>query len=143
MFRRSDAKDIVYAVRESYPYHASFYDLATEDNLFFLRACTLRDLQAFTDCLSRCADEGDCGLHTCEMLVSFPCLNCFGMELRVGELDSLMTCLSIPLNDYIAPYGVLLLSRYPLSDVVAEDFLNRSSNPTVLPRKGYITATVC
>ena len=48
---------------------------------------------------------------------------------------------NVPANDYTAPYGLLLLSRYNLSNITVADFLNPPFL-TYLPR-GYIAADVC
>ncbi len=141
VFRRSDAKDVVDAVKEDYPYYASFQDL--EEGASFQQACTLQELQSFTDCMTVCTQGCGCDLRTCEAAVSFPCLNCIGMELYPADLGTLMNCFTIPLNEYKAPYGLLLLSRFPLTGIVTKDYLDGDDySPTLLPRKGYISAKV-
>ena len=130
---------MVNAVKDEYPYYASFQDLDEYPSID--RACSPKDLGAYTTCTENCVNEGGCDLHTCEAVVSQPCLTCIAMEL-VQEVDTLTYCLTIPKNEYVDSFGVLLLSRFPLSDVITKPYVDVDYGSTVVPRKGYITAKV-
>ena len=73
------------------------------------------------------------------------CVSCLTTELGAAEdaqENAFTRCASaIPRNEYTDAYGLLLLSRYPLSNVATVDYLD-SAFTLVTPR-GYITASVC
>ncbi len=57
-----------------------------------------------------------------------------------AQAATLTRCTSeIPASEYAAPFGLLLLSRYPLMEIEAVDY--HPVDPVVLPR-GYISAKV-
>ena len=150
VFRRSDAKDIVEALRSQYPYHASFQDLDAEP--VPQPACTPEEAGTAALCLSEnCADVPEeslqnCTYVECGVLFTFPqaCQTCLATEFGAAEdaqLDSFSRCASIiSASEYAVPYGLLLLSRYPLSNIITSDYLDP---PFVFPApRGYITAQV-
>ena len=151
VFRRSDAKDIVEALRSQYPYHASFENLTAEP--LVQPACTPQEAGVFESCLqdNYCSQVVgtvfiNCSLANCGKLLfesSQSCATCMYMELGAAEdADAFARCAStVPANEYTAPYGVLLLSRYPLSDVTSRDYMEPPFVFSLV--RGYITAKVC
>ena len=153
VFRRSDAKDIVEALRFQYPYHASFEDLTAEPSV--QPACTPEEAGAFGLCLqTNCLQFSglmlfNCTLAACGNLLlesSQSCAGCVSLEFGSAEDTdvgaSLTRCAStVPANEYTAPYGVLLLSRYPVSDVTSRDYVDPPFVFSLI--RGYITAKVC
>lgn len=158
MFRRSEIKDIVEAVKDSnYPYHVSFEDL--EEGPSVQPACEGGNAQAeaFYDCLQRCSSKPGSMLNWCSISecgtirgkLTHTCISCLVLEKNShedSEVDTLTRCTSsIPANEYAVPYGVLLLSRYPLSKPVTRDYLctpvPADTIHSAIPR-GYVAAEV-
>ncbi len=152
VFRRSDIRDIVDAVKNSnYPYHASFEDLEEQPSL--LPACTGEGAQDYHRCLQQCSVKPGTALSNCSLVecgvfgrqLSRPCRSCLVLEANSQadlEVDTFTRCTStIPASEYAVPYGVLLLSRYPLSQTVARDYLDTPHIHSAVPR-GYIAAEV-
>ena len=156
VFRRSDAKEIVEAVRNDYPFYASFEDL--EEGAGIQRACTPQEAGTAGACLLQfCAnltspqtpDEQlqlfNCTLQNCLRFsqLSQSCQSCLIFEAQdlPDGVDVFTHCATnVPANDYTAPYGLLLLSRHNLSNITALSFLDPPFL-TYLPR-GYIAAEV-
>ena len=153
VFRRSDAKDIVEALRFQYPYHASFQDLDAEPAP--QPACTPQEVGAAALCLEISCSQFprgnafiNCTLVECgHVLFLLPqaCISCLSTELGAAEdaqVNTFTRCASaIPRNEYTDAYGLLLLSRYPLSNVATVDYLDSAF--TLFVPRGYITARVC
>ena len=152
VFRRSDAKDIVAAVKNIYPHYASFQDLETSPSS--RPACMGERAQAFGRCLQQCSTDpgtifNNCSVNECADLAEqlpYSCLSCLVLEIgshEDTEVDAIARCMStIPVNEYIDAYGVLLLSRYPLSDVTTKNFLDIDPDSVLSAARGYITAVV-
>ena len=157
VFRRSDAKEIVEAVRNDYPFYASFEDL--EEGAGMQRACTPQEAGTAAACLLQfCANLTsaqtvselvqlfNCSLQNCLRFsqLSQSCQSCLIFETQdlPDGVDLFTHCATnVPANDYTAPYGLLLLSRHNLSNITASGFLDPPF-VTYLPR-GYIAAEVC
>ena len=144
------AKEIVDAVSSVYPYYASFENL--EQDAGSQRACTAQEAGTVGACVSQfCSNliPGDpfpllnCSLQNCLRFsqISQSCHSC----LVVGGLaaaDIFVHCSTVaPASDFTTPYGLLLLSRHRLLNVITSDFLDPPF-VTNLPR-GYISAEVC
>ncbi len=154
VFRRSIAVDIVREVGNIYPYHASFENL--RDDPSSRPACSVDEIQVYNACLIQCAPPpgnavNNCSLVKCHGVKAqltqscFSCLvleSCYNFE-ESSEADVLAVCSSkVPANDYTAAYGLLLLSKYPLSNVTAEDYVDSYQEFITPLQHGYITAKV-
>ena len=140
-------------VEKEYPYHASFGNLKAEPEE--QRACTIIEANNAAACLmTNCLDVStdpkallNCSYVECGRVLfgfSQSCLTCLTVEFGSEEdnmTDTFARCATmIPANDYTAPYGLLLLSRYPLSHVTTSDFLEPPFKFSIL--RGYIKAKV-
>ena len=154
VFRRSVAQEIVEEVRSDYPYYASFENLELTD-AGTPRACTPLEAGTVGACVTQfCSDLllGDpfpllnCSFQNCLRFsqISQPCHSCLVMDGLVARQDGVnifVHCSTIaPASDFTAPYGLLLLSRHRLLNIVTSDYLDPPF-VTNLPR-GYISAEV-
>ena len=156
VFRRSDAKEIIEAVRSDYPFYTSFENL--EESAGIQRACTPQEAGTASACLLRfCANLTsaqtpneqlqllNCSTQNCLRFsqLSQSCQSCLVLEAQdlPDGVDVFTHCATnVPANDYTAPYGLLLLSRHRLLNITASDFLNPPF-VTYIPR-GYLAAEV-
>lgn len=89
---------------------------------------------------------GNCSVVECRTVLfnlSSPCFFCLGLEFGAAEdaqADAFTRCASvIPASEYAAPFGLILLSRYRLTEVETVDFLDGDRGSIL---RGYIRARV-
>ncbi len=154
VFMKSLAADIAREVRDNYPYHASFQDLSNGPSSH--PACSKDEIQEYRTCLQRCPTPPgvavtNCTIANCSDVTAWltqSCYSCLLFESRftsgdVSPPDILEVCSSsVPEDDYSAPYGILMLSKYQLSDITPEKFFDSHHKSTALLPRGYIAAKV-
>ncbi len=147
LLRRVDARDVVEAVSEEYPYHASLDNLFEDPSPEL--SCTPGDAAILGGCIAACgASTGDstafvnCTFVECNhRVLQIPnvCFACTTAENGAEGVDDPIThcATNVPASEYIKPHGVLILSRYPLQNIVTQDY-----NPDSTLRRGFVRASV-
>lgn len=140
-------------MKNIYPYHSSFEDLS--DGPASHPACSVDEVRLYESCLQECPSPPgivitNCTITKCRSIKAQLSQTCFSCLLLEGRYDThattkpdiLALCSSVvSASEYDASYGVLLLSKYPLSYVATKDYFSSQHEPILLPR-GYIRAEV-
>ena len=136
-------QQIYHAVKRNYPYIASAIDLEQDIRFNKTPACDFDNLLKFYSCTeTNCKNVTEAEIFTCSGIHCYHFLNLLSSECNVCLFVAArgLECLSDPTSLYQQTLGMMLLSKFELTDVHIQSYTPEADDHASI--QGYIEANV-